>query len=410
MITARRAVIGAAALLVTATTLVACSGTSGGDGGGTAAPGGDPISFMIQGQFTGENPYLTGQQLAQAEIDRVNADGGVNGRQLKPIFCDNKRDANLAAQCARQAVQESVAAYIDLAPNFDDVTYPVLEAAGIPYIKGIPTLPMDLSSPGIWNVFAGAIAYGGASGVVMADDGCKKVGSITYESASSQYLVSAIKVGYESNGGKGWLDPITTPVGTPDYVPTVASIISQGADCLGLAIPPADTLKVGQALAAAGSDIQVYAALGVISPQVVEDLNGSVKVTVFSDFPVLAFSNDDPSLADYHADTKSAGVEPDSYGANGWWSTAAFIEILKLVEGGEYTAETVKTALGVANNIELPGTQPIDFTKQFDVKGYERLFNTFVHVSDADGPDLVERPDLADVSAFFKAFAAANGG
>jgi ABC-type branched-subunit amino acid transport system substrate-binding protein len=405
---AHRAGIGAVALLAAAMTLVACSGTPAADGGDGNGGEEEPVSFMIQGQFTGDNPYLTGQQVAQAEIDRINADGGVNGRQLEPIFCDNKRDANLAAQCARTAVQEGVVAYIDLAPNFDDVTYPVLEAAGIPYLKGIPTLPMDLSSPGIWNVFAGAIAYGGASGVVMADDGCEKVGSITYESASSQYLVSAIKVGYESNGGDGWLEPITTPVGTPDYGPTVASIISQGADCLGLAIPPADTLKVGQALAAAGSDIRVYAALGVISPQVVEELDGAVDVTVFSDFPVLAFSNEDPELADYHADTRTAGVEPESYGANGWWTTLAFVEVLGLVDG-EVTAESFTEALDAADNIELPGTMPIDFTEPLDIPGYERLFNPYVHVSDAEGPDLVERPDLADTTEFFRAFAKTQG-
>jgi ABC-type branched-subunit amino acid transport system substrate-binding protein len=404
MYAARRALIGAAALLVTATSLVACSGTSSDGSSGSGAP----VNFMIQGQFTGDNPYLTGQQVAQAEIDRVNAAGGVNGHQLNVTFCDNKRDANLAAQCARQAVEDNLAAYIDLAPNFDDTTYPIINAAGIPYIKGIPTLPMDLSSPGIWNVFAGAIAYGGASGVTMAQDGCKKVGSITYDSASSQYLISAIKVGYQSNKGAGWLDPITVPVGTPDYTPTVASIISQGADCLGLAIPPADTLKVGQALAAAGSKMKVYAALGVISPQVVTQLNGSVPVTVFSDFPVLAFSNTDPALDDYHTDTKTAGVEPESYGANGWWTTDAFIEILKLVQGDDFSAAGVTAALGKANNIELPATKPIDFTTPSTIPGYERLFNPYVHVSDAKGPDLVERAQLVNTTDFFTAFAAAN--
>lgn len=386
---AQTATLAASLLLV----LAGCAETSAGSGDENS------VKILIAGVFTGENPYPEGRTVAEAFVKRENDAGGVNGHTIEATYCDDKRDSNAAAQCARQAVSEEVAAYVSFQNNFSDVVVPVLESAKIPMLKSVPTNPMDFSSPNSWTFLSGAISYGAASGVVMAEDKCQTPAAVGTEAASSQFLMKAIGIGLKSAGGVKMLPPITTPVGTPDFAPTVASLRSKGVDCLGLAIPPADSLKVGQSIASTGADIKIYAAAGVINQDVIDQLDGSVEILHVSDFPDL--SSDDPELKQFHADTKAAGEEPEPYGANAWWTMEAFRQLLEDIDG-PVTAETLTATLKKTTDIELPRTPKVDLTKPFDVPGYERLFNRSIHVADVEGTKLKERPELADVTEFYR--------
>ena len=102
----RQFVTGTAATLM-GLGLVGC----GGNGGGESAEGGDAsgaIKVGIMGPHTGDNSSygLACLNGAQLYFKQLNADGGVNGKQVEPVVYDEKGDATEAVNAYNRLVQE----------------------------------------------------------------------------------------------------------------------------------------------------------------------------------------------------------------------------------------------------------------------------------------------------------------
>ncbi|WP_177212671.1 ABC transporter substrate-binding protein [Geodermatophilus ruber] len=105
--------LGAAAvtIVVTALALSGCRGgsedpTDGGGGGGNAAEG-EPITIGGSFPFSGGLALYGGlSQGAQAYFEQVNADGGVNGREIEYTALDDGYDPSRLASNARQFVEQ----------------------------------------------------------------------------------------------------------------------------------------------------------------------------------------------------------------------------------------------------------------------------------------------------------------
>ena len=112
-----------AVLVVGALLMAACGGddsesstttaaTGGTEGGSTAATG-EPIKVMTEAPIdTNLTPYPNIRDAAKFYADWINEKGGINGRPLEVIFCDDKNDPNEAGNCARKAVEEKVVANV----------------------------------------------------------------------------------------------------------------------------------------------------------------------------------------------------------------------------------------------------------------------------------------------------------
>ena len=126
----RRAVVALAAgsLLLTA----ACSGRgddSAGSGSGSAAGSDEPIvvgmSFPLSGPLAGAAAVADG---AAAYFERLNADGGIDGREIEYQVLDDGYDPARQADNARQLVDRDGADVV--------VTFGGLAAATAPYLNG----------------------------------------------------------------------------------------------------------------------------------------------------------------------------------------------------------------------------------------------------------------------------------
>lgn len=94
---------------VTATALAACGGnSSAGTTGSSGADATEPIKVGILGPMS--NEYGTWQKLAaQVAADKINADGGMNGRQVELVFGDSQGDPTKAVtEMTRLVKQEKV--------------------------------------------------------------------------------------------------------------------------------------------------------------------------------------------------------------------------------------------------------------------------------------------------------------
>ena len=98
------------ALTLGGVVLLASACASSGGGGSTSADGKAPIKIVTDGLWAGGVP----EQLSaiQAEVDTINAAGGIHGRKLDLIVCDDQNDPNKAIQCVQSAISQGVVAMV----------------------------------------------------------------------------------------------------------------------------------------------------------------------------------------------------------------------------------------------------------------------------------------------------------
>ncbi|MER6126211.1 ABC transporter substrate-binding protein [Streptomyces sp. NPDC001795] len=129
----RTALLSTGALVACVSTAVSCGvvpGTTGGSGD-------DPVTVMT---WAPENTSATNEPgmpaLARAYARWVNAHGGLGGRKLKVLTCNDHNDYVSAAKCARLAVKEKAVAVVGSYSQYATSFLSPLESAGIPYIGG----------------------------------------------------------------------------------------------------------------------------------------------------------------------------------------------------------------------------------------------------------------------------------
>ncbi|WP_329553527.1 ABC transporter substrate-binding protein [Streptomyces sp. NBC_00696] len=129
----RATALSAAALGACASLLAGCGVIPGVTGGS----GGDSITVMTWAPWDTSATNKPGMPaMATAYAKWINKHGGINGRKLKVLTCNDHNTNVSAAKCAREAVAKNVVAVVGSYSEFSDSFFAPLEGAGIPYIGG----------------------------------------------------------------------------------------------------------------------------------------------------------------------------------------------------------------------------------------------------------------------------------
>ena len=122
----RRNFLTAAGVVAAAGVLTACGGSSSSaasstaasstaaSAAGSAAASGDTIKIGVMGPLTG-NVSVYGQAVvngASLYLKQVNADGGINGKQIEILTEDEQGDATQAVNCFTKMVDEGITALV----------------------------------------------------------------------------------------------------------------------------------------------------------------------------------------------------------------------------------------------------------------------------------------------------------
>ena len=103
----RRNFLTAAGVVAAAGVLTACGGSSSSTAASsTAAASGDTIKIGVMGPLTG-NVSVYGQAVvngASLYLKQVNANGGINGKQIEILTEDEQGDATQAVNCFTKMV------------------------------------------------------------------------------------------------------------------------------------------------------------------------------------------------------------------------------------------------------------------------------------------------------------------
>ncbi|GAA4598983.1 ABC transporter substrate-binding protein [Streptomyces violaceoruber] len=189
--------------VLSAGALVACAALAAGCGvvpGATGGSGDDPITVMTWApQDTGATNKPGMPALARAYARSINAQGGLAGRKLNVLTCNDHNDSVAAAKCARRAVKENAVAVVGSYSQYADSFFPVLEGARIPYIGGYGLTNTEFTSPLSYPVNGGQPALLAGLGTALAGS-CGPVTLVRPDTIAGDQLSALLDSGLASGG------------------------------------------------------------------------------------------------------------------------------------------------------------------------------------------------------------------
>ena len=146
-------------------------------------------------------PYPELTVIAHAFADSVNSSGGVNGRVLSVLTCDDQGSAAGAQVCARQAVTQRVAAVIGSYGAHTEQALPILAAAGIAFLETAEPAGAGLRSPIAFPVIGGIPIQVFGAATIAARRRCTRVAVLAEDGLYPGPLAGFVTPGLDSGGG-----------------------------------------------------------------------------------------------------------------------------------------------------------------------------------------------------------------
>jgi ABC-type branched-subunit amino acid transport system substrate-binding protein len=352
---------------------------------------GEPVKVMTLTAYDTDTLNVKAiLDIAQGAVVQINNDGGLGGHELELITCNEGADPNQAAECARQAVEEGVAAMVGGFTANGDAIMPILEEAGIPWFAPPGISAAELSSEDSYPITSGVLGLAGL-GQMAAEDGCDKVASVNYDLPSAGSISQLVDLGLGSQGHEASA-LIKVPPTTTDFS-TIAQETSE-YDCAVVGTPPQPFLGIAASGAQLGSETKYYVVPGGLTDTVTESGGEAVEGTVtLSNFPAA----DDPIWDD--AKEAVGDLEDDENGGwsalylqNTWVGYRTFLSLLK--NNDDFSAAGIKATLDATTQVDTDGfAPPFSFAEDFPAPGLNRVFNYQELTFKIEGGKLVQDGD-----------------
>ncbi|MFD6453373.1 MULTISPECIES: ABC transporter substrate-binding protein [unclassified Nocardia] len=358
---------------------LSASGCSSGDGGSSA-----PVDRSVLGQenkatgapiklgfvTTGPRAPVHTEELevAKATVAYVNTHlGGINGRPIELITCEDEIQVSLARNCANKFVQSDAVAVVTGDYGNSDTIATITSPSAMPYFA----LAGGGQAMVLPNTYVMGNPLNGLIGVPAAyakQNGYKKIAVLTVDSPVA--VEPLTKLGPLAFGNAGaQADVVAIPLGTADMTPQIQAALEKKPDMfhlLGDVSFCAAAIKAMRTLNATQPVMTVNQCVG--DSEIASQIPGG-----YQDLLVVANSVVDPASKEtklFEAVVDGSGAEmPDT-------AAAPYMAILGLrsaLDGmaGEITRATVAARLGsMAEPEPLPltpastfqcGTKPISF-------------------------------------------------
>ncbi len=209
----------------------------------------DPVKIALYGPLTGNNAQygLTYQATINALCEKVNAEGGINGREVVVEVFDDKNDPKEALNVVNLIVSdpEIVAVIGSQTSSPTLAAAPVFEEAGLPMITPQAS-HVDITPTGehIFGIASLAPFEGGVIARQMVEDGYKKVAAIY---ANDDYGLNIIER-WESDVKGAGLEIVDMEQyisgQTSDFTPLLSKIKEAGAEAVYIEPSYADAAMI----------------------------------------------------------------------------------------------------------------------------------------------------------------------
>lgn len=352
------------------------SATTAGDAGGTTttvsgdplgepnAAEGEPIKIGLIGTGGDCADCTEGgaveEPVAQATADWANDYlGGIAGRPIELVVCNNDLDPSKATDCANQMIAEDAAAVV-LGADSTVTGWQVLHDAGIPVVNFSTTQAAMLADPDSTFVLQGSEALTVEFPIGAAQQiGADKVSIIVIDLPAATDIYTDEVLQKFADAGLD-VEIIPVPIGTPDMTPQAQQIVQNNPDGLvNIVGHDAFCIPAINGLQAAG----FTGTIATISFCVTDALREAVSSDMVEGI-LLGASNpvgdeSDPSTQQYEAVLDEYGddsIARDSSSGFAMFSSVAALAIGTAGLEGEVTPESIIDAMRSMDNEVLPGT------------------------------------------------------
>jgi branched-chain amino acid transport system substrate-binding protein len=353
-------ILGAAAL--TAAAALVLSGCAGGEGGGEGAP----IKLGSVNTVSGPATFPEASEAAKAVFDKVNADGGINGRMIEYKVTDDKADPATATASARELVgSDEVVALVGSASLLDcEINAKYYEQEGVRSVQGIGVDPGCFSSPNIaptnigpFNDTTLTMLYG--SEELGLENLCVLTSVIGSTGPAYQ---AAVDRWSEITGKQPTFVDDTVPYGGADYTPYIVKAREAGCDGIVANSVEPDAIGLIKAANQQGWDDVTFLLLTSVYSESFAAAVDNSAAGVYVPAEFYPFTEDSDVNADWKALMDENGITLTSFSQVGYLAATFLVEVLESIDG-DITRESVNEALSGMAPI---ANQMIAYEYQFD--------------------------------------------
>jgi hypothetical protein len=340
-------------------------------GGGAPGVSDDTIRVGGVGSITNPIGVEAGSAFdgAMAYLDRVNEDGGVDGRTIEMVAEeDDNAQASRNASLVRSLVQqEDVFAVLPVA---------TLAFSGARFLadEGVPAFGWNINTEweGPENLFGEKGSYlcfdcGSPFLPFLARQaGASKTGIIAYTAAQSAACASGQRKSYERFGQQAGVELAfeDTSLGfgfTPGTLDgDIQAMRDRGVQFLGTCIDGAGSGRLGEAIDRADLDIIQYLPNGY-DQDIVEQFGGVLEGSYVNSF-AFPFEAEDPpeGMQQYKQAMEDTGTEVNELSLAGWISADLFVTGLRAVadSGDDLTRQGLVDAINAMEDYDAGGILP----------------------------------------------------
>jgi len=357
-------VVAAAAAL----TVTACGGGGAASGGGSGAN--EPVK--LGGWFPLTGPVAASgipqKEGVVAAFDKINAEGGINGRKIEFIARDNAFDPQQTIQAARQLVgSDKVVAIVGA--NGTATT-----AAAFPYVLNQAKVPIVNPYGGAadWYDPAKPLLFGyqtlyeeqaAAIGAWATESGAKHIVVVRSDPAAFANVAKNVGPAAKAVNPGVQVDEVVTKFQSTDYSPIVGQVKAKRPDAVVtiLAFPEAAAYLKQAKLQ--GLDVPAYG-YGPTGDEGLIKLAGDAA----NGFHAVSFTkpslDPSPAMEEYRTALKQYAPkeQPSSNSAASYAGAMAFAEVLKTIKG-EINSQSIAKALASASAVDTGMLPPLKWSK-----------------------------------------------
>ena len=338
------------AVAVMATSLSACGSAAGGTDG--------PIKIGAVSSLTGPAPFPDVSAAAKAVFDRVNAQGGIKGRQIEYISQDDKGDPGAASQAARLLVDEkeivASAGSASLVECSANAAY--YAKSDVKVVSGTGVDPACFKSSSISPVNTGPF-QGYTSLLYFASENLKhqNVCSIilglpglteAYQESVSRWT--------EMTGKKPGMVDTSVTFGAD---PTPAILAAKEANCDAVVFNATEPTAISfmKSVKQQGllESMDWLTITSVYTDSAIKALRDQGTLGLYVNAEFLPYTSNDAALNDWRTVLSEANVPLTSLSMGGYLSATILVDELKKIDG-DITRESVSEALSKLESYESP--------------------------------------------------------
>jgi ABC-type branched-subunit amino acid transport system substrate-binding protein len=366
-------------LLVISLVLAACSSSAKSEAGAGAgsSDSGSAIKVMIIAPFTlAAAPQKASYDALRIQADLQNAKGGINGRKVDVIGCDDQSDPNVAAKCAQQAVSSHVVAILGMFSLVSSAIWPIITPAGIPAIGLTQYGAADMTAPNAWPLSAPSpISEAASTGYLAKNDGCPTVADVQANAGSDSDVPVALNKKVLAAAGAKYEGPFLLSVTNGlANIPANAKSVTSRAECANVSLGQ-NGIPLMKAILQINPQFK-FATPQLGLPGTWAQQMGAQASSITTLGGLAPDTSSAPGIQDYLKYMKSRAKADtlNEFSKTAWASWYAFAQLVATLHGA-ITAQTLTTALDSATSVSTDGiTAPVDFTKPTPTQGMTRIF------------------------------------